>query len=77
MEPTQQAAHKPFQRRRISMACMSGTRGEHPCRMLKKAERQDRSKLDGNIRHSSFVKREGVTTRHAKTAFFAPLTVDD
>jgi hypothetical protein len=47
--------------------------------MLKKVVQRGRSELDRTFvtRHSSNVKREDVATRHAKTAFFAPLTVDD
>jgi hypothetical protein len=42
-----QAAKKPFQHSRTSMACTSGTRGEHPRRMLKKAAQQGRSERRG------------------------------
>jgi hypothetical protein len=41
---TLQATEKPFRRSRTSLACTAGIRGEHHCRMLKKAAQQGRSK---------------------------------
>jgi hypothetical protein len=35
-QASKQAAEKPFRHSNASMACTPGTRGEHPCRMLKK-----------------------------------------
>ena len=39
----QQAAKQPFQPSVTSRACTSGTKAEHPRRMLKKADQQGRS----------------------------------
>ena len=45
---SQQAVENPFRHSTASMTCTSGTRGEHPRSMLKKATQQGRSKRRGD-----------------------------
>src|SRR5580765_6155533 len=59
---------KPFQPSGISSACTSGTRAEHPRRMLKKADQQGRSERRAEAYPLGYV--EGLNDARTKLADF-------